>query len=45
VFDRYNITSRDDQRDALKQTTEYVTALPAPDENVADLAPPREAAS
>ena len=39
MFDRYNITGQDDQRDALKQTTEYVTALPARDENVADHAP------
>ena len=29
MFDRYNITSQDDQRNALKQTTQYVTALPA----------------
>ncbi len=41
MFDRYNITSQDDQRGALKQTTESVTALPSRDENVAGHAPER----
>jgi integrase len=28
VFDRYNITSPDDQRAAMERTTEYVATLP-----------------
>jgi hypothetical protein len=45
MFDRYNINSQEDQRTALQQTTAYVTALPAEDDNVADQTPPKEAAS
>jgi len=29
VFDRYNITSEDDLRQAVKQTTEHLKAQPA----------------
>ena len=29
IFDRYNITSEDDLREAMQRTTEYVRAQPA----------------
>ena len=45
MFDRYNITSQEDQRDALKQLAAYVSALPAHDEKVAEHSPREEAAS
>jgi len=46
MFDRYNITSQEDQRHALRQLHEYVIALPARDEetDAADT-PKKEAAS
>ena len=45
MFDRYNITSQEDQRDALKQLAAYVSALPAHDEKIAEHSPREEAAS
>jgi len=38
IFDRYNITSEDDLREAMKRTTEYVSALPT-QSNVTRLRP------
>ena len=38
IFDRYNITSEDDLRDAMKRTSAYVNAQPA-ESNVTRLRP------
>ncbi len=38
IFDRYNITSEDDLRDAMKRTTEYINAQPT-QSNVTRLCP------